>query len=369
MLKVMLVDDMDIVRRELKRFKLWEKNGFMIAGEAKNGHEALEKLDQAAFDMVITDIRMPKVDGIELLKRITEKKLCPCVILCSDYSEFRYAKQGLVLGAFDYIVKPVVEEELDELLNRAKEYIQDKRFEQRKIMLLEKKLEEKVDIFFPQAEFDQLIAAIDSGDARIPEYAAHIADIACARLEQDALKVRSLLKSILRQVKSKLMENYNWLDKFMGSNEMGAADFSEVGEVDSLKEAFVSDIKRTVNMLRRLKPAVQGGGMLEQVCSFVLENVDDEISLATTAEALFMNKSYISGNFKQKTGISFVEYLTIVKMERAKKLIRDENIRIYEIAGLLGYKDIEYFSRLFKKYIGFSPTEYRQNYQKIIINK
>ncbi len=369
MLQVMIVDDMDIVRRELKRFKLWEKNGFMIAGEAKNGQEALEKLEQAAFDMVITDIRMPKVDGIELLKKITERKLCPCVILCSDYSEFRYAKQGLVLGAFDYIVKPVAEEELDELLNRAKEYIHDKKLEQQKITLLEKRLEEKVDVFFPQAEFDQLIAAINNGDARIPEYAANIADIACTSLEQDAVKVRSLLKSILHQIKSKLMESYKWLDKFIGSNEMGASGFLETDEADSLKEAFVSDIKRTVNILGRLKPAVQGVGMLEQVCSFVLENVDDEISLTATAEALFMNKSYISGNFKQKMGVSFVEYLTIVKMERAKKLIRDENIRIYEIAGLLGYKDIEYFSRLFKKYIGLSPTEYRQEYRKIIINK
>jgi two-component system response regulator YesN len=357
----MIVDDMDIVRIELKRFKLWEKNGFVIAGEARNGHEALEKLDKADFDMVITDIRMPKVDGIELLKRITEKKLCPCVILCSDYSEFRYAKQGLVLGAFDYIVKPVDERELEVLLNRAKEYIRGKRLEQQKLMLLEKKLEEKVDIFFPQAEFDQLIDAINNGDSRIPELAADICNIACASLEQDVVKVKSLLKSILYQLKSKLMENYKWLDKFTGLNEMGAADFSETDEIETLKEAFISDIKRTVNMLGRLKPPIQGGGIIEKVSSYVLENVDNEISLTTAAETLFINKTYISGNFKQKTGVSFVEYLTIIKMERAKKLIRDGDIRIYEISELLGYKDIEYFSRLFKKYIGLSPTEYRHD--------
>ncbi|HNU80766.1 MAG TPA: response regulator, partial [Bacillota bacterium] len=77
MLRIMIVDDVDIVRKELKRLKLWgDKTGFVISGEACNGHEALEKLEESKFDMVITDIRMPKVDGMELLKEITRRKLC-----------------------------------------------------------------------------------------------------------------------------------------------------------------------------------------------------------------------------------------------------------------------------------------------------
>jgi two-component system response regulator YesN len=364
MIQVLIVDDMDIVRIELKRLKLWEKNGFIISDEAKNGQEALEKLGKSSFDMVITDIRMPKVDGIELLKSITVKKLCPCVILCSDHSEFTYARQGLVLGAFDYMVKPVVEEELDKLLNRAKEFILDKRQEQQKIMQLEKKLEEKVDVFFPQAEVDQLIGAINAGDARGVEYAANIVDISCTSMERDIIKVKSLLNSIMYQIRNRTMESNKWLGKFIDADKMGAIDFTRANEEASIKSVFVSEVRRMVNLLGRLKCLSHGSIMIEQVCSFVLENVDEEISLSSVAEALFINKSYISGNFKQKTGRAFIEYLTDVKMERAKKLIRDGNIKIYEIGELLGFRDIEYFSKVFKKCTGSSPTEYRLRNQK-----
>lgn len=364
MLKVLIVDDMDIARRELKRLKLWERNGLVISGEAKNGQEALEMLEEAAFDIVITDIRMPKVDGIELLKKIAERSLCQCVILCSDYSEFRYARQGLILGAFDYIVKPVAEEELEALMKRAREHIADKRLERQKILKLEKSLKEKVDVYFPHAEVDQLIGAVGTGDAKAHQYAANIVDLAVTSLNGDPVKVKSLVNSILYQVKNKILERYKWLDKFIGAEEIGTYEFREAVDASSVKAAFISEIKRLVNLLGSLEPTVPGGGMLEQVCSFILENVDEEISLSKVSEALFLNKSYISGSFKQKKGVSFVEYLTAVKMERAKKLIRDGNIKVYEIGALLGFKDTEYFSRLFKKYSGISPSEYRQSIQK-----
>ncbi len=364
MLQVLIVDDMDIVRREFKRMKLWERTGFMIAGEARDGQEALELLAGGAFDAIITDIRMPKIDGIELLKRISEKKLCQCVILCSDHSEFRYAKQGLVLGAFDYLVKPVVEEELELLLNRAREHISEKRLEEQKFQQLERSLREKVDVYFPQAEVDRLIGAISTGDGRAVQYAGIIAELAFSSLKGEALKIGSLLNSVLYQVKDRLMEKYKWLDKFIGSEEIGTCSLQGNVEASLVKESFLSEVTRLVDLLRRLSPAVQGGGVFEQVCVFILENVDEDVSLTRVSEALFINKSYISANFKQKKGVAFVEYLTAVKMERAKKLIRDGNIKIYEVGELLGFKDTEYFSKLFKKYSGHAPSEYRQAIQK-----
>jgi len=321
-------------------------------------------LAAGAFDVVITDIRMPKIDGIELLKSISEKKLCQCVILCSDHSEFRYARQGLILGAFDYLVKPVVEEELELLLNRARDHIYAKRLEEQKLLQLERSLREKVDIYFPQAEVDRLIGSISTGDERAVQYAGVVAELAFAGLNGDALKIASLLNNVTYQVKNRLMEKHKWLDKFIGSDEIGACGLQETVEAASVKEGFLCGITRLVDVLRRLSPTVQGGGLLEQVCLFILENVDEDISLTRVSEALFINKSYISANFKQKRGVAFVEYLTAVKMERAKKLIRDGNIRIYEVGELLGFKDTEYFSKLFKKYSGYSPSEYRQEIQK-----
>lgn len=362
MLSVMIVDDMDIIRREIKRFKLWgEETGFVISDEAKNGHEAMEKLVKNPVDLVITDIRMPKLDGIELLKRITAEKLCNCVVLISDHSEFNYARQGLVLGAFDYMVKPVEEEEFKKLLQRVRDYIVEKKFEQQRMQHLEQSLIEKIDLYFPHPEINQLIELIKAGDERTKEYAKHIVDIVYSNLNSDLIKSESILNSIIYEIVNKLQKYYNWLDKFIINKELDSVDFSEFIDIDFIKAAFVSRINNIFFLVNKLNYGTEINGMMDQACKCVLENIDSGISLSAVCNLIFMNKNHVSETFKQKAGISFTEYLTTVKMERAKKLIIEGRLKNYEMAEMLGFKDVEYFSKLFKKYTGCSPTEFKNS--------
>ena len=362
MLKTMIVDDMDIIRREIKRLKLWgEETGFVISDEAKNGHEALEKLMISPIDLVITDIRMPKIDGIELLKRITAEKLCTCVVLISDHSEFNYARQGLVLGAFDYMVKPIKEEELKKLLKRAKDFIVGKKIEQQRLRQLEQSLVEKNEVYLSRPEINQLIEIMKVGDESAKQYASHIVDVVCADFKHDLIKTENVLNSIIYEVAIKLQESYNWLDKFMISKDLEGATSSRPVDEDFIKATFVSKIDHMTILLRKLQYGIGENEMIEQVRKCVLENIDNGISLSAVSDLIFMNKNYVSETFKYKAGISFTEYLTMVKMERAKKLIIDGRLKTYEMAEMLGFKDIEYFSKLFRKHVGSSPTEYRNN--------
>lgn len=101
------------------RMNAWQENGFCLAAQAANGKQALEQLDKERFDLIVTDIRMPFVDGLELLRELRRRAIQTPVILVSSYGEFEYAREGLVLGAFDYIVKPFCEEQLNAVLSRA----------------------------------------------------------------------------------------------------------------------------------------------------------------------------------------------------------------------------------------------------------
>lgn len=122
MYNVLVVDDSEILRRTIKRSKMWgEASGFAVTGEAGDGLEALEKMKQNHYDMVITDIKMPRMDGIELLEAISKNRLCPYVVLLSDFTEYGYARKGILFGAFDYIGKPMQDTDLSLLLNRIKE--------------------------------------------------------------------------------------------------------------------------------------------------------------------------------------------------------------------------------------------------------
>ena len=118
MYRVLLVEDDSAMRYLYQKMKVWSECGFEIAAEASNGKKALDLLEETAFDLIFTDIRMPLIDGIELLRHLREQGNDTIVIFASSYSEFEYARQGMVLGAFDYVLKPVEQSVLKEVLNR-----------------------------------------------------------------------------------------------------------------------------------------------------------------------------------------------------------------------------------------------------------
>ena len=119
MYRILLVEDDEALRYVYARMHAWQENGFCLAAQAANGKQALKQLEKERFDLIVTDIRMPFIDGLELLREMRRSEIQTPVILVSSYGEFEYAREGLVLGAFDYIVKPFREEQLSEVLRRA----------------------------------------------------------------------------------------------------------------------------------------------------------------------------------------------------------------------------------------------------------
>ena len=112
MIKIMIVDDMPIFREYLTSCIDWNAYGFELCCEAKNGKEALEKFEVFYPDIVLTDINMPHIDGLELAERLMESYPDVSVVLISGHSEFEYARQAIKIGVSDYIVKPFEKEEL-----------------------------------------------------------------------------------------------------------------------------------------------------------------------------------------------------------------------------------------------------------------
>ena len=123
MYKVMLVEDDEAIRYVYSKMKAWGKYGFCIVNEAENGKCAVEQIKSQDIDVIFTDIRMPQMDGITMMKEIRKDYPDVQFVFISSYNEFEYAREGLRLGAFDYIVKPVSEKELGPVLERMKELL------------------------------------------------------------------------------------------------------------------------------------------------------------------------------------------------------------------------------------------------------
>jgi Response regulator containing CheY-like receiver domain and AraC-type DNA-binding domain len=347
MYKVMIVDDMEIVRLQFKRLKIWgEVSGFEITDEARNGYEALQKLQTNPVDLIITDIRMPIVDGVELLEEVMKKKLVFCVVLLSDYSEFEYARKGLVLGAFDYLIKPVNANDINKLLERAK------------LFIIEKKEEKKLKAHNHSLDATQILELFESG--RTVEKLAYSIFDKLVIGDLDKIRMYNLITEFFEELLEAINNNMSWFIKFADVNYFKSLNLHDVASLDELRDIYISCIKNLETQIMYLYLGKNYGTLINKVSVFILNDVENEVALSTIASYMHMNKNYLCEIFKKKTSMSLLDYITKVKMERAKKMLRECEDRSYEIADKLGYRDPEYFSKLFKKYSSMSPTEYRK---------
>ena len=118
--KIMLVDDEEEVRTSIVRKGDWQDAGFEVIGDAENGKEALEKIEQNEPDVVLTDIRMPYMDGLEMAENIRQRYPSIKIVIFSGFDEFEYAKKAIKLNVIEYILKPVNVEELTAILKKIK---------------------------------------------------------------------------------------------------------------------------------------------------------------------------------------------------------------------------------------------------------
>lgn len=123
MIRVMIVEDEAVIRLGLIHSIRWDSLGFTLAAEAENGKQALELLDSTPVELLITDMRMPECDGQRLLQEIEARELNCEIIVLSEYTDFAYMRQAIHAHVFDYLLKPVDPEQLNLLLERAKEKI------------------------------------------------------------------------------------------------------------------------------------------------------------------------------------------------------------------------------------------------------
>lgn len=134
--RIILVDDEEEVRKGIIRKIDWENLGFQVVGDAENGEDALEKIEQLEPDVVMTDIRMPYMDGLTLCSRIRQKYPSIKILIFSGFDDFEYAQTAIKLNVTEYILKPVNVEELTEILNRVRDNLDEEIEQRRNVSLL-----------------------------------------------------------------------------------------------------------------------------------------------------------------------------------------------------------------------------------------
>lgn len=259
MYKILIVEDEPLVRKGLILTIDWSSIKCLVVGDASNGERALELMKKTHPDIVITDIRMPKCDGLQLIEKSKELNLSARFIIISGYDDFEYAQTAIRLGVHDYILKPINEYELIETVQN---------------------------------------------------------------LQKDIEKVHNQEKY-----------DYPYLDNILELNE-------QLDNYNNPTNKFI-----------------------EQINNFIEKHIHQSISIQDISESMNMSSGHLSRKFKNETSYTLLEYITSIRIRKAIELLQFSNDRINEIAYKVGYSDPKYFSSLFQKHIGITPTEYRLNHQ------
>lgn len=337
MYKVLFVDDDDTIGFIVSKMKVWENSNFKITRYAQNGKEALLVLEKESFDLIITDIRMPIVDGLELLENIRKRGDKTFLVLASTYSEFEYAKRGLQNGAIDYIIKPITEENLKELFIRVEKLLKEKEDKPKETNL--KVSKDRIDKWY------NLFINLEETPKNLKDkYLKELNDI----VKEEKVVFSELL---FEGVWEKIVKVFPWLVKLENIEFL----FKE--------ESFEKEVEEKISNIKEIVKKYKLNNydsLINNVSEVILKNIGKDKLLDIISKELQLSKDYIGKLFKNKIGITLNEYSTILKMEYGKKLLNGSNKKVYEISEELGYSTVDYFSKLFKNYTGFTPVQYRK---------
>lgn len=513
--KLLLVDDEPWILEGLKCQIDWEAYGLLVI-TGSNGMEAVSIIEKEHPPIVITDIRMPKMDGLELSKYIMEHEKECIVIITSGYSDFEYAQKAISYEVLSYLLKPIETEELEKSVTAALEKLKSIReVEEIRLMekinrrnnrlsaqylenykpksekpktakkiyvvvtqlifedmennidlifqeMMEKKCGEKAGILFfkNQHTHHQFVTIYEKSssfssrqniqDIHIEQeqWVTEIAiDLPIAfsvgiskelwsekMIMEGYLHAKFIVDNCIPKGKVQIIAQEQFEEKYKNTRInmdrletlMSITEFASDKELEKCYRVFIQENMKSQEMLIQLRIALQeilihtaellkkyncsiyqfenkyadifykvwlessGETLKEQVFQLLLavqdfikqnrdvkkgasvalikrdleQNFSQPITLAETARKYYLNSAYLSRAFKKETGVNFNDYLKQIRMKKALELLMSTDLKLHEIALLVGYDNVNYFLKKFREVYGMTPSRYKEIYRK-----
>ena len=359
-LNVLIADDERIVREGLKQYIDWEEYNMQVVATAENGEIALSIINDQKIDLLITDISMPLIDGMDIINELKDDDDAPLVILISGYSDFKYAQTALRSAIVeDYILKPVDFDIMDSVLVKVSNKITSSQANVQFPVLDQYEWKEftRTSATTIMKSQKEIVAKVERGDVdeAIEEFACVI----------NRCKSKNRSSNYMRRYSIELALSICelTLDKVESVTLLANDPVKKITELNT--EAEVFDYLRNIMIkadqeLRRMD-GESTSILIQSVLKYLNENYSNSsLSLNMIAENHNVTPSYLSNKFKEEVCINFIKYLNGIRIRRAKELLADISLKVYMVSNDVGYEDVRYFSRIFRKCTGYTPTEYQK---------
>ena len=392
MYNILIVDDEPIVKIALRSILPWEEYGFFICGTAGNGLEALSLVEKQHPDVIITDLKMPGMDGLELIRTLKEKNYPGEILVLSNYEDFDSVRSALLLGAADYLLKIKIQADtLLACLNKTTEKLQKKAGEKSPVpeeIISENRNRLLLSFFQRDSSLASFIRENRETELGFMEKSCAICYVTFEKfLSNDAFSISAnlLRDMILDAVQGVLqpyilvLNDYSALVVF-SQKELTVSQIKVEQLVKKLYnrftmyQSFAPDMPYQENLknyeeARKIYQSFhQNEGHYKndvaKTITYIEENYMHRLTLASISANVNLSSSYLCRVFKSEVGISITSYLNNLRIRKAATLIKEQALSLKEISAMVGIDDQLYFSRLFKKCMGISPSEYGKKFHQ-----
>ena len=359
-INVLIADDEKIVREGLLKYVEWDEYNMQVVATAENGEIALDIIGEQKIDLVITDIYMPKVDGMEVIKQLEMMENAPLIVLISGYSDFSYAQTALRSSIVqDYILKPLDFDQMDLVLNKVRHTITS----------------ENNSVQFPTLnEEEWKIYTNTSATAILRTHNTVITKLKDGQLNEAIEEFEKSIESCKHKNRSRNFISRFCIELAINICELALENIESlnlnkndpVREITKLssEEEVIEYVK---SILTKAHDAMSKMGtenispLIKAVLKYINSNYHNcELSLNMISDEFHVSTSYISNKFKEEVGTNFIKYLNGLRVKKAKEFLKDLSLKVYMVSSKVGYEDVRYFSRIFRKYTGYTPSEYQK---------
>jgi two-component system response regulator YesN len=377
-LKVLIADDELLVRKGLRMTVDWSKYGMRVVADAPNGSLGWERFLEHRPQIVITDIVMPELDGIQLAKKIKSVQPETKILFLSCYNDFSYAKEGIRIGISDFILKTSLDDsQMEDCLARIQAELRNQGAKAQRghspFALEEAVTEWLADGNRSAAErirdwlarqwkrahscgyvYQLFINGTNGGEKRLGELLrAFPADRPVFRAGQDACAYMMARDEDAAELEADLAR--------LKRSEPGL-DWRKTGALSSPEQWLekVHELYRWREIERRypIRNDLHREVVLKAI-DYIERHLDRDLRASEIAHRIGVSRSYFSTIFKETTGESLISFITNRKLEQAKRMLRTTSFRLDDIAEQVGIGDTKYFAKWFKKGTSMTPGQYR----------
>lgn len=352
MYSILIAEDEELERRFLRHLVESTGGPYTIAGEAATGREAVELAGTLQPDIIFMDIKMPGMDGLSATRLIKEKNPAVEVIIITAYGEFSYSQQAIKYKVADYLLKPVQQEELTACLNRVTAQMSGERPALEKILDTAPSIYPQATALVDAIKYQNQEEAIRSGNQLVDSFLQEAGWPSARQIAAFAFEFLVLAgQGLLANGESKVTLSAR-------QNEL-ARLINNLQSVADLRVWVERVITTHIRWLQEQHPGMDQA-VIRRVKELIQKNYAGEITLTRVAEQVHLSPAYLSRLFKNRTGKSFIDYLTEVRLQEAKTLLLSGEMTIDQVAEAVGFQNNSYFTAVFKKHQGLTPSEFRR---------